>query len=161
VVIDREYKVRYAFDESRKPDSDDDEHFAAVLRTQTSRLLNLKATHEKKKVLRADLVSAFLHVPAEKPFFTRYPSGHPDEYKNGVRQAMKWYKLLYGKGNASRGLWHDFAATLISLGFEQQVNVDQCLFIHKTRNIDFGLYVDDCEAAATDEQLNWPHFPFE
>ena len=155
VVIDREYKVRYAFDESRKPDSDDDEHFAAVLRTQTSRLLNLKATHEKKKVLRADLVSAFLHVPAEKPFFTRYPNGHPDEYKNGVRQAMKWYKLLYGKGNASRGLWHDFAATLISLGFEQQVNVDQCLFIHKTRNIDFGLYVDDCEAAATDEQLNW------
>ena len=155
VVIDREYKVRYAFDESRKPDSDDDEHFAAVLRTQTSRLLNLKATHERKKVLRADLVSAFLHVPAEKPFFTRYPSGHPDEYKNGVRQAMKWYKLLYGKGNASRGLWHDFAATLISLGFEQQVNVDQCLFIHKTRNIDFGLYVDDCEAAATDEQLDW------
>jgi hypothetical protein len=61
VVIDREYKVRYAFDESRKPDSDNDEHFAAVLRTQTSRLLNLKATHEKKKVLRADLVSAFLH----------------------------------------------------------------------------------------------------
>ena len=31
VVIDREYKVRYAFDESRKPDSDDDEHFALSL----------------------------------------------------------------------------------------------------------------------------------
>jgi hypothetical protein len=27
--------------------------------------------------------------------------------------------LVYGQGNASRGLWHDFVATLISLGFEQ------------------------------------------
>jgi hypothetical protein len=49
---------------------------------------------------------------------------------------------------------YDFAATLISLGFEQQVNVDQCLFVHKTRDIDFGLYVGDCEAAANDEQEN-------
>ena len=48
-----------------------------------------------------------------------------------------------------------FAAALISLSFEQQVNVDQCLFVHKTRNIDFGLYVDDYEAAATDDQLDW------
>ena len=77
------------------------------------------------------LVSAILHVLADKPFYTRYPSGHTGEYKNGVRQAMKWHKLLYGKGNASRGLWHDFAATLISLGFEQQVNRSMCLFVTK------------------------------
>jgi hypothetical protein len=26
---------------------------------------------------------------------------------------------------------------------------------HKTFNIDFGLYVGDCEAAATGKQLDW------
>jgi hypothetical protein len=31
------------------------------------------------------------------------------------------------------------------------------MFVHSqnTCDIDFGLYVDDCEAAATDEQLDW------
>ena len=77
------------------------------MRTQTSRLLNLKACKLRRKVLRGDLVSAFLHVVADKPFYTRFPKGHPEEFIDGVRQAMKWKKLLYGKGTASRGLWHD------------------------------------------------------
>jgi len=155
VVVEREYKVRWAYDESRDPNDDGAEHFAGVLRTQTSRLLNLKACRLKRRVIRGDLVSAFLHIVADKPFYTRFPKGHPDEFKNGVRQAMKWTKLLYGKGTASRGLWHDFAATLMSLGFVQQREVDMCLFIHPTRDIDFGLYVDDLEASASDEQLEW------
>ena len=154
-VIEREYKVRYAYDESRDPNESNVEHFAAVLRSQTSRLLNLKACNKGKRVLRGDLVSAFLHVMADKPFYTRFPKGHPDEFCNGVRQAMKWRKLLYGKGNASRGLWHDIAAYLLCLGFTQEVAVDQCLFVHKERQIDFGLYVDDIEASADDEQLQW------
>ena len=154
-VIEREYKVRYAYDESRDPNESEIEHFAAVLRSQTSRLLNLKACNKGKRVLRGDLVSAFLHVMADKPFYTRFPKGHPDEFCSGVRQAMKWRKLLYGKGNASRGLWHDIAAYLLSLGFTQEVAVDQCLFVHKERQIDFGLYVDDIEASADDEQLQW------
>ena len=125
------------------------------MRTQTSRLLNLKACQLRRKVLRGDLVSAFLHVIADKPFYTRFPKGHPEEFINGVRQAMKWKKLLYGKGTASRGLWHDFAATLIALGFKQHSGVDQCLFTHAERDIDVGLYVDDIEASATDDQLQW------
>ena len=36
-----------------------------------------------------------------------------------------------------------------------EVAVDQCLFVHKERQIDFGLYVDDIEASADDEQLQW------
>ena len=160
-VIEREYKVRYAYDESRDPNDSDVEHFAAVLRSQTSRLLNLKACHKGRRVLRGDLVSAFLHVLADEPFYTRYPKGHPDEFLNGVRQAMKWRKLLYGKGNASRGLWHDMAAYLMSLGFTQQNGVDQCLFVHEQRQIDFGLYVDDIEASADDEQLEWLRARFE
>jgi hypothetical protein len=49
---------------------------------------------------RGDLVRAFLHVMADKPSYThtRFPKGHPDqdpdEFCNGVRQAMKWRKLL-------------------------------------------------------------------
>ena len=155
VTIEREYKVRYAYDEARNPDDDGEEHFAAVMRTQTSRLLNLKACRLRRKVMRGDLVSAFLHVTADKPFYTRFPKGHPEEFINGIRQAMKWKKLLYGKGTASRGLWHDFAATLIALGFKQHSAVDQCLFTHAERDIDVGLYVDDIEASAVDEQLQW------
>ena len=33
--------------------------------------------------------------------------------------------------------------------------MDQCLFTHAERDIDVGLYVDDIEAAATDDQLQW------
>ena len=53
------------------------------------------------------------------------------------------------------------AAYLISLGFTQQLAVDQCLFVHKERQIDFGLYVDDIEASADDEQLDWLRARFE
>jgi hypothetical protein len=84
---------------------------------------------------------------ADKPFYTRFPKGHPDGFCNGVRQAMAWRKLLHGKGSASRGLWHNIAAYLLSLGFTPEVSVDQCLFVHKERQIDFGLYVDDIEAS--------------
>jgi hypothetical protein len=42
-----------------------------------------------------------------------------------------------------------------SLGFEQQLNIRSMFVVHKTFNIDFGLYVGDCEAAATDKQLDW------
>jgi hypothetical protein len=38
-----------------------------------------------------------------------------------------------------------------SLGFEQQLNIRPMFVVHKTFNIDFGLYVGDCEAAATDK----------
>ena len=113
-------KFDTAYDESRDPTKSEIENFAAVLRSQTSRLLNLKACNKGRRVLRGNLVSASLHVLADKPFYTRYPPGHPDEFLNGVRQAMKWRKLLYGKGNASRGLWHDMAACLLSLGFTQE-----------------------------------------
>jgi hypothetical protein len=47
-VIEREYKVRYAYDESRDPNKSEVEHFAAVLRSQTSRLLNLRACNKGK-----------------------------------------------------------------------------------------------------------------
>ena len=78
-----------------------------------------------------------------------------EEYDAGLRQALLWGKLLYGKGTASRGLWHDFAATLSAVGFEQQSGVDQCLFVHRERGIDFGLYVGDCEMSGTEEDLAW------
>ena len=58
-VIEREYKVRYAYDESRDPNESKVEHFAAVLRSQTSRLLNLKACNKGKRVLLGDLVAHF------------------------------------------------------------------------------------------------------
>jgi hypothetical protein len=51
-------------------------------------------------------------------------------------------------------MWHDMAAHLISLGFTQELAMDdQCLFVHKECQIDFGLYVDDIKAPADDEEL--------
>jgi hypothetical protein len=47
------------------------------------------------------------------------------------------------------------------LGFTQELAVDQCLFVHKERQIDFGLYVDDIEASADEEQLDWLRARFE
>ena len=47
------------------------ENFAAVLRSQTLRLLTLKACSKGRRVLRGDLVSAFLHVLAVMSLSTR------------------------------------------------------------------------------------------
>jgi hypothetical protein len=70
--------------------------------------------------------------------------------------------LVRKKGNAPRGLWHDdMAAFLISLGVTQELAVGQCLFVHKECQIDFGLYVDDIEASADDEQMRWLQDRFE
>jgi hypothetical protein len=58
---------------------------------------------EQCEELRRSVLQCFI-ADLDTPFYTRFPKGHPDEFCNGVRQAMKWRKLLYGKGNASRGL---------------------------------------------------------
>ena len=146
-----ELRVRWAFDEARMGDTADVETYASVLRLQTSRLLNLKAAHRGRTVIRGDMTSAFLHVHSE-PFYTYFPPGHPME-KSGM--LMEWTKLLYGKGAAPRGLRQDLKSTLLALGFEEQGGADECLYVHEQRDIDFGCYVDDVEAAASDHQLAW------
>ena len=45
--------------------------------------------------------------------------------------------------------------TLEALGFEEQTAADECLYVHPTREIDLGLYVDDIEASASEENLEW------
>jgi hypothetical protein len=55
------------------------------------------------------------------------------------------------------------AAYLISLGFiyARIGSGPQCLFVHKERQIDFDLYVDDIEVSADDEQVDWLRARFE
>ena len=147
-----EHRVRWAYDEARAGDEQDFETYASVLRLQTSRLLNLKAAHKGQRVLRGDLTSAFLHVDSEV-FYTYYPEGHPES--EGGTLCMAWTKLLYGKGNAPRGLRQDMKSTLLALGFEEQSATDQCHYVHKERDIDLGLYVDDLELTASAKQMSW------
>ncbi len=151
-----ERKVRWAYDEARASDSQDFETYASVVRLQTSRLLNLKAAHNGKRVIRGDMTSAFLHVDADEPFATLYPEGHPDQFDdNGVEYGMLWGKLVYGKGNAPRGLREDAKLTLEAIGFVEQTAADSCLYVHEERGLDLGLYVDDVEISGDDDQLEW------
>ena len=155
-----EKKVRWVYDEARAGGDKDFETFASVLRVQTSRLLNLKAAHLGHRVLRGDFTSAFLHILADEPFYTYFPAGHPGSC--GGTMCMMWRKLVYGKGNAPRGLRQDIKTTLEALGFvEQPSDVDECLYVHAEREIDFGLYVDDVEIAASDDSLLWVREQFD
>jgi hypothetical protein len=120
---------------------------------QTSRLLNLKAANLGRRVVRGDLTSAFLHVKTDSPFCTHFPEGRAES--EGGKYVMLWKRLVYGKGNAPRGLRQDMKMTLEALGFEEQTAADECLYVHPTREIDLGLYVDDIEASASEENLEW------
>ena len=147
-----ELRVRWAYDEARAGGDPDVETYASVLRLQTSRLLNMKACNKGQRVLRGDMTSAFLHVVAKEVFYTFYPPKHP---LAGTGKVMQWVKLLYGKGSAPRGLRQDVKSTLLALGFEEQTGVDECLYVHEQRGIDFGCFVDDVEATASNKQLEW------
>jgi hypothetical protein len=114
-VIERESKVRCACDESRDPNE------------INVTIVELEACNKGKEACPPRIFScnggqAILHSVSKRA--SRCVC-------DGVRQAIKWRKLLYGKVNAPRGLWHDIAAYLLSLGFTQEVSVDQCLFVHK------------------------------
>jgi len=148
-----ELKVRWAYDEARASDSKDFDTYASVVRLQTSRLLNLKAANLGRRVVRGDLTSAFLHVKTDSPFCTHFPEGRAES--EGGKYVMLWKRLVYGKGNAPRGLRQDMKMTLEALGFEEQTAADECLYVHPTREIDLGLYVDDIEASASEENLEW------
>ena len=148
-----ELKVRWAYDEARAKDSKEFDTYASVVRLQTSRLLNLKAANLGRRVLRGDLTSAFLHVKTDVPFCTYFPEGRP-ESEDG-KYVMLWKRLVYGKGNAPRGLRQDMKTTLEALGFVEQTAADECLYVHPEREIDLGLYVDDIEMSASEENLDW------
>jgi len=159
-----ELKVRWAYDEARATGEKDFETYASVMRTQTSCLLNLKAARLGRRVMRGDLTSAFLHVVADEPFCTYFPEGRPEatgEVGTGPGQSpsgryvMLWHKLVYGKGNAPRGLRQDMKATLEALGFVEQRQADECLYVHQERQIDLGLYVDDIEFSGSEESMKW------
>jgi hypothetical protein len=126
-----ELKVRWAYDEARASDIKDFDTYASVVRLQTSRLLNLKATNLRRKVVRGDLTSAFLHVKTEVPFCTYFPEGRA-ESENG-KYVMLWKRLVYGKGNAPRGLRQDMKTTLEALGFVEQSAADECLYVQHPR----------------------------
>jgi hypothetical protein len=126
-----ERRVRWAYDQKMAENDEDVETFASVARLQTSRLLNMRATHKGRRVRRGDFVSAFLHIDCEK-FWTYYPKDHPDAANGYI---LEWSKLLYGKGNASRGLRQDIKSMVQAIGFEECSETDPCLYRHKTKDL--------------------------
>jgi hypothetical protein len=77
------------------------------------------------------------------------PMSFEMEYETGNAMAQTCVR----KRERIQGSLDDMAA--------QELAVDQCLFVHKERQLYFGLYVDDVEASADDEQLQWLQDRFE
>ena len=122
------------------------------------------ASHEKRKyIMSADFPSAYLKVDRAKHAmpreFTRITGKLAEimvkeeptwrEYVHNGAIYFEITKSIYGL-TESAALWYkELRVMLLEMGYEQQVEVDPCLFIHPITKSAVNIHVDDCLCSFT------------
>ncbi len=132
----------------QKAGVDFEETYAAVMKMKTARALVALAVEHRLQLFSADIVAAFLEGPIDKEVYVELPKGF---LKPGDQRVGRLQKALYGCRQAPRAFWLELSKYLLKIGFHQTKS-DPCLF----RRVEadgkptlVGVYVDDCEIAAT------------
>ena len=125
--------------------------FAPVVSWTTVRLLLILSCHLDLKTRQVDYTAAFVHADIDKP--KSFDKMTPEEQRRtgvyvempkgfGERgKVLKLNKSLYGLKQSPRNFFQHLKLNLEAIGFEQQVDVDPCLFISDT--VICLVYVDD------------------
>ncbi len=136
------------------------ETFAPVVSWNTVRLLLVLSIQYELATRQVDYTAAFVHAPIDLP--PNYDQMSPEEQARagvyvempkGFRQDGKVYKLkksLYGLKQAPRNFFQHLKSNLEAIGFEQQIDIDPCLFISPT--VICLVYVDDTLLYARTQQ---------
>ena len=127
------------------------ETFAPVVNWTTVCLLLMLSVQLELATLQVDYTAAFVHAPIDRP--PNWDEMTPEEQdRAGVYVGMprgfgkpgKVYKLkksLYGLKQAPRNFFQHLKKNLEQVGFEQQIDIDPCLFI--SSKVICLVYVDD------------------
>ena len=134
--------------------------FAPVVNWTTVRLLLTLSAQLGLATKQVDYTAAFVHAPIDLPpgydkmspeeqaragVYVEVPRGFP---KPGM--VLKLKKSLYGLKQAPRNFFQHLKSKLEKVGFEQQTEVDSCLFI--SEKVICLVYVDDTLLYARDQK---------
>ena len=127
------------------------ETFAPVINWNTVRLMLVLSAQLELATSQVDYTAAFVHAPIDKPpNFDKMTKEEQDragvyvEMPKGFSEPGKVYKLnksLYGLKQAPRNFFQHLKKNLEAVGFEQQLDIDPCLFI--SPKVICLVYVDD------------------
>ena len=127
------------------------ETYAPVVSWNTVRLLLVLSAELELATRQVDYTAAFVHAPIDRPpnWDTMSPeeqarAGVYVECARGHPHPGKVYKLkksLYGLRQSPRNFFHHLKTNLEAVGFEQQIEIDPCLFI--SPKVICLVYVDD------------------
>ena len=136
------------------------ETYAPVVSWNTVRLLLVLSVQFELATRQVDYTAAFVHAPIDvDPNYDQMTpeeqakSGVYVEMPKGFREPGKVYKLrksLYGLRQAPRQFFKHLKSNLEHIGFEQQVDIDPCLFI--SPKVICLVYVDDTLLYARNQQ---------
>jgi len=120
------------------------ETFAPVVSVASLRLLIAvyEATLDWNSI-QIDVKTAFLYGTLKEEIYMTQPEGFIEPGKEHL--VCKLLKSLYGLKQAPRVWNEEIKSTLTRIGFKQAI-CDNGIFIHKTRNIVLGIWVDDMPA---------------
>ncbi len=133
-------------------DYDPDNISFSVLKNTTLKLLICKAIELGFQIYHIDIVTAFLNSPVKYEIYMELPS---ELVQFGTPKLVKLLKGLYGCHDSGR-LWYDLLHTVLvnDMKFIQSTN-DPCLYIHSTKTIFTGVYVDDLPLVASQSDYEW------
>ena len=110
-----------------------------VVNWNTVRLLLILAAQLELATRQVDCAAAFVHAPIDKPpNWNEMSDDEKDhagvcvEMARGLQEPGEVHKLkksLHGLKQAPRNFFHHLIENLKKVGFEQQIEVDPCLFI--------------------------------
>jgi len=111
-----------------------------------------KAIELGLQIFHIDIVTAFLNSPVKFELYMELP---PELIQFGTPKLVKLLKGLYGCHDAGK-LWWDLLHNVLvnDMNFIQCTN-DPCLYIHSTKPIFMGVYVDDLPLVASHIDHTW------
>ena len=131
--------------------TDYNETFAPTVRMDTLRLFLATIAAENLECFHYDIKNAFTESHLKEVIFLKPPRGV--EVKKGY--VLRILRSLYGLKQAARDWNLLMKKELLAWGFVQSL-ADPCMFVHKEKNLQILVYVDDVIAAAKDPtQTEW------
>jgi Reverse transcriptase (RNA-dependent DNA polymerase) len=135
------------------PDYNIDEISSSVLKSISMKLIFCKALEMGYPVYHIDCVTAFLNSPAKFENYMELPKILVDTLS--LAPLVKLLKGLYGTHDAPR-LWWDLLHNVLVTDMKfVQSTADQCLYLHSSKDMLAGVYVDDLPLVASPENYKW------
>jgi hypothetical protein len=126
--------------DTMKKDVDYFESYSPVVQWSSVRLMLILSIVHRLETRQVDYVNAFAQADLDKDVYLEIPHGF--KHQNSFPCMLKLQKSLHGMNDAPLMFFELLKSNLKSVGFEQLVDIDPCLFVHEKAIC--LTHVDDC-----------------